>query len=75
MPHKKLSRNARCPCGSGKKYKHCCYGKGFEDDLDLGASPQPPRYPIATVALYGPDDKTITNIAEGVILRDLPSRS
>jgi hypothetical protein len=30
MPHKKLSRNAPCPCGSGKKYKHCCYGKDFE---------------------------------------------
>ena len=21
---KKISRNAPCPCGSGKKYKHCC---------------------------------------------------
>jgi len=20
----KTSRNAPCPCGSGKKYKHCC---------------------------------------------------
>ena len=20
----KISRNAPCPCGSGKKYKHCC---------------------------------------------------
>jgi len=20
----KTSRNASCPCGSGKKYKHCC---------------------------------------------------
>ena len=20
----KISRNAACPCGSGKKYKHCC---------------------------------------------------
>jgi len=19
-----ISRNALCPCGSGKKYKHCC---------------------------------------------------
>ena len=36
MTHKKLSRNAPCPCGSGKKYKHCCYGKGVEDDLGLG---------------------------------------
>jgi hypothetical protein len=30
MARKRISRNARCPCGSGKKYKHCCYGKGFE---------------------------------------------
>ena len=21
---KKIPRNSRCPCGSGKKYKHCC---------------------------------------------------
>jgi hypothetical protein len=21
---KKISRNASCPCGSGKKYKKCC---------------------------------------------------
>ena len=30
MAGKRISRNAPCPCGSGKKYKHCCYGKGFE---------------------------------------------
>lgn len=23
--HMKLQRNDRCPCGSGKKYKQCCY--------------------------------------------------
>jgi hypothetical protein len=34
MPRKKLSRNAPCPCGSGKKYKHCCYGKDFEYLVD-----------------------------------------
>ena len=20
----KIGRNSKCPCGSGKKYKHCC---------------------------------------------------
>ena len=30
MSRKRISRNAPCPCGSGKKYKHCCYEKGFE---------------------------------------------
>ena len=34
MSRKKLSRNAPCPCGSGKKYKHCCYGKGFDYEQD-----------------------------------------
>ena len=23
----KTRRNDPCPCGSGKKYKHCCYAK------------------------------------------------
>src|SRR4051812_49739221 len=30
MARRKVSRNAPCPCGSGRKYKHCCHGKGFE---------------------------------------------
>src|SRR5271155_4430690 len=30
MSRKRLHRNAPCPCGSGKKYKNCCFGKGFE---------------------------------------------
>ncbi len=34
MARKKLSRNAPCPCGSGKKYKNCCYGKAFEWEED-----------------------------------------
>jgi hypothetical protein len=68
MTRKKISRNDPCPCGSGKKYKHCCYGKGVENDL--GAGRQQPQYPIGTVAMYGPDDKTTTKIAAGVILHD-----
>jgi preprotein translocase subunit SecA len=24
QPGKKVGRNDPCPCGSGKKYKHCC---------------------------------------------------
>jgi hypothetical protein len=30
MAPRKISRNAPCPCGSGRKYKHCCWGKGFD---------------------------------------------
>ena len=29
----KLSRNSLCPCGSSKKYKHCCYAKDAEAKL------------------------------------------
>ena len=27
-------RNERCPCGSGDKYKRCCFTKGFHFYLD-----------------------------------------
>jgi len=27
VPSEKIGRNESCPCGSGKKYKHCCLGK------------------------------------------------
>jgi preprotein translocase subunit SecA len=26
---KRVGRNEPCPCGSGKKYKNCCHGKGL----------------------------------------------
>lgn len=174
MSRQKLSRNAPCPCGSGKKYKHCCYSKGFDyeegddgtlfksiplsDDMKAALEEQrrkfiekhgrepgpndpvffdlppleqiehrtvqamkaasldpailyayektgrivtednqhllseadlaewqnaideyerkhrkqqkPPKYPIGTVALYGPDGNTTTKIAAAVIVRD-----
>lgn len=39
MARRKISRNAPCPCGSGKKYKQCCIRKDFEwvedDDGDI----------------------------------------
>ena len=28
----KSNRNDSCPCGSGKKYKHCCERKRFQSD-------------------------------------------
>lgn len=27
---KKVGQNEPCPCGSGKKYKNCCWNKGFD---------------------------------------------
>jgi hypothetical protein len=59
MAGKKISRNDPCPCGSGKKYKHCCYRQGDT------AQESGPQYPIGTVAI-----KTTTKLAAGVILHD-----
>jgi hypothetical protein len=41
-----------------------------EDDLTEDDSSGLPQYPIGTVALYGPDDKTTTKIVAGDILYD-----
>ena len=46
MAPQQPSRNAPCPCGSGKKYKHCCWDKGFtwsrnEDGQLLRSVPLP----------------------------------
>jgi hypothetical protein len=32
----KAGRNDPCPCGSGKKYKHCCYGKELGGSQETG---------------------------------------
>jgi len=29
-------RNSPCPCGSGKKYKHCCLNKGRKPSFRTG---------------------------------------
>ena len=34
MTNQPISGNAKCPCGSGKKYKHCCKKKGYEFQED-----------------------------------------
>src|ERR1043166_1961243 len=31
---RKLSAKAKCPCGSGKIYKHCCFTKSFDWTID-----------------------------------------
>ena len=76
MNHSRVSRNDPCPCGSGRKYKHCCLPKEVAARqtrpsptiADLHGKPKKrPEYPIGTVALYGPNDKITTKIAAGVI--------
>ncbi len=76
MDCNRVSRNDPCPCGSGRKYKHCCLPKEVAARQPRpsptitdphGKPKKRPEYPIGIVALYGPDDKTTTKIAAGVI--------
>jgi hypothetical protein len=76
MAQSRVSRNDPCPCGSGKKYKHCCLRKDITASsprsspslTDLHGKPKErPEYPIGTVAFYGPNDKITTKIAAAVI--------
>ena len=39
---KKVGRNDKCPCGSGKKYKQCCLPKEIERE-------RPPKITIEKV--------------------------
>lgn len=74
----RVGRNEPCPCGSGKKYKKCCYHREEGVDTDsanaeaIGAISyrEPPQFPIGTVALYGPNAETTTKIVASVIARD-----
>lgn len=34
MQNKKVKRNDKCPCSSGKKYKQCCLEKNESDKID-----------------------------------------
>lgn len=34
-PSEKVGRNARCPCGGGKKFKKCCAHKDYQRRLQL----------------------------------------
>src|SRR5437762_997100 len=62
----KAGRNDPCPCGSGKKYKKCCWSKDQEEAAraapDLEPSPLPPAAfstpPLSPEALAPPPPKT-----------------
>ena len=39
-----IGRNDPCPCGSGKKYKKCCYDKLEKKKKYPSPNPMPGRY-------------------------------
>jgi hypothetical protein len=62
MTGKGISRNDPCPCGSGKKFKHCCIGKGIDWQARRpagprgfqAAAPRPRAVPPPGFAVLGP---------------------
>ena len=40
MARKEIGRNEPCPCGSGKKFKKCCYGKNISDEHNDSKTPE-----------------------------------
>ena len=67
----KISRNALCPCGSGKKYKHCHLGKplpGEEAAFEhVGAASPSNKGTALVLGLVG----TVAAIAVGVWQSDV----
>jgi hypothetical protein len=73
MPSDRVRRNAPCPCGSGRKSKHCCWRTGSAPttiDAPLFPRTSSADYPLATVARYGPDDRTATKLVAAVFVYD-----
>jgi hypothetical protein len=62
MSGKGISRNDPCPCGSGRKFKHCCIGKGIDwqarrpagTRMFQAAAPRPRAAPPPGFAVLGP---------------------
>jgi len=62
----KLGRNDPCPCGSGKKYKKCCYlaegNAAVGNTLELQNTPRPPN-------AQGFDDFSLNQLNQESLLR------
>jgi hypothetical protein len=48
MGREPFPRNQRCPCGSGKKYKHCCFTKAFHYFIDTGTGEVHREVPVTS---------------------------
>jgi len=59
MKKEKIGRNAPCPCGSGKKYKHCHYEIDRENKKDIEFFPEKDQISPTHKRLIGlPDGRT-----------------
>ncbi len=58
---KKLGRNQRCHCGSGKKYKHCCLSK------DESERPTEQKELVGKIVKWMYDQKFVVDLMENIL--------
>ena len=58
----KVSRNAPCPCGSGRKYKHCCIRKDAEKLASVRA-----ERPQSQLQVLNQEQVSITGEADYIV--------
>ncbi len=59
---RKIGRNEKCPCGSGKKYKRCCLENGRLKDVDLNYFPLNSQAELANGESCNTDKKLLKKI-------------
>ncbi len=59
---KKISRNAPCPCGSGKKYKQCCFGNAAAQTTPSQAA-QPASHNLNATNVLPPSERLLQAVA------------
>ena len=71
----KISRNDKCPCGSGRKYKHCCIGKGIDWSAKKTTQRLPPVRPRVSFGQFGVVDAKLKAIVRGELKSRVESLS
>lgn len=63
----KIGRNQPCPCGSGKKYKHCCLGNDQASRVDIASAQQDMSQRMSPGGGFVFDEDEIDQLSNGVV--------
>ena len=61
----KIGRNQPCPCGSGRKYKHCCRHRGRAAHVPAAPAVSPHGYHLAETDLDRLSNSVVGLVDEG----------
>ncbi|GEM_PF-1293506 len=65
MSTAKIGRNQPCPCGSGRKYKHCCRHRGRAAHVPAAPAVSPHGYHLAETDLDRLSNSVVGLVDEG----------